>query len=68
MELDDKLDVEREGDGRDDTQSFCLMAGAPPSWAGECRPCRAGAAGGRLRARWAQEQTLGMEVKVDTQS
>lgn len=51
MELDDKLDVEGEGDVRDDTQSFRLMAGAPPSWGGERRPCRAGVAGGHLKAR-----------------
>jgi len=28
----DKLDMEGEGDVRDDTQSFCMTAGAPLSW------------------------------------
>lgn len=28
----DKLDVEGEGDVRDDTQSFCKIVGAPLSW------------------------------------
>ena len=28
----DKLDVEGEGDVRDDTQIFCMTAGTPPSW------------------------------------